>query len=475
MQGLIIEAGVRDVRDLTAMRFPVWSRYVSAQGTVKETLGSVNVPIVCARSARASGRSDRRRRRRRVRRAARAGAGGARQVHGAREEGSGGSRARFKAGELGLDIYDMRERLAAKGLKYRDAGGRLIAMLTAIPCTLMRGGTSKGLYFHATTCRPIAQLRDRVLLAAMGSPDVRQIDGVGGAHPLTSKVAVISRSKRADADVDYLFLQVVVDKAEVSDSQNCGNILAGVGPWAIENGLVPAAGPTTPVRIHMVNTRSIAVAHVPTPGGMVEYEGDARIDGVPGTAAAIPIEFLDVAGSSCGSLLPTGSVVDTIEGIEVTCIDNGMPVVVMRAADLGVSGERDAGAAGSQRGAEGARREASGCRSGPRMNLGDVPNKTVPKMCLVSTPRHGGAISTRTFIPHRVHEAIGVLGAVSVATACVVPGSVAARSRSQPRGATQRLDVEHPTGFFTVDMEVAVGRATASRSSDLRCCAPRAS
>src|ERR1044072_7107955 len=179
-------------------------------------------------------------------------------------------------------------------------------MLTAIPCTLMRGGTSKGLYFHERDLPADRELRDRVLLAAMGSPDVRQIDGVGGAHPLTSKVAVIRASSDPRADVDYLFLQVVVDKAEVSDSQNCGNILAGVGPWAIENGLVPIPGATTPVRIHMVNTRSMAVAHVATPGGQVEYEGDARIDGVPGTAAATPIQVLGAAGSRCGLALPDG-------------------------------------------------------------------------------------------------------------------------------------------------------------------------
>jgi 4-oxalomesaconate tautomerase len=327
-------------------------------------------------------------------------------------------------------------------------------MLTAIPCTLMRGGTSKGLYFHAPDLPSERELRDRVLLAAMGSPDVRQIDGVGGAHPLTSKVAVISRSARHDADVDYLFLQVVVDKAEVSDSQNCGNLLAGVGPWAIENALVNAGGATTAVRIHMVNTGSVAVAYVPTPGGQVEYEGDARIDGVPGTAAAIALEFLDVAGSSCGSLLPTGSLTDTIDGIQVTCIDNGMPVVLMRAEDLGVSGgetpEQLEGIAALK-----ARVEKIRLEVGPRMNLGDVASKTVPKMCLVSVARHGGAIATRTFIPHRVHEAIGVLGAVSVATACVIPGTVAAAVARAPGGARQRLEVEHPTGFFTVDMEVA--------------------
>lgn len=329
-------------------------------------------------------------------------------------------------------------------------------MLTAIPCTLMRGGTSKGLYFHAQDLPSSRQVRDRVLLAAMGSPDLRQIDGVGGAHPLTSKVAVISRATRADADVDYLFLQVVVDKAEVTDSQNCGNILAGVGPWAIEHGLVAAAGETTPVRIHMVNTGSIAVAYVPTPNGKVEYEGDARIDGVPGTAAAIPLEFLDVAGSSCGSLLPTGKVVDRADGIEVTCIDNGMPVVVMKADDLGVAGDETAEQLEANTALK-MRVEKIRLQLGPRMNLGYVAQKSVPKMCLVSIPRHGGTVSTRTFIPHRVHEAIGVLGAVSVATACVIPGSVAsAVARVSGKGGAQRLEVEHPTGFFTVDMEVAV-------------------
>ena len=343
-------------------------------------------------------------------------------------------------------------------------------MLRAIPGTLMRGGTSKGLYFHASDLPQSARARDAALLAAMGSPDPRQIDGVGGAHPLTSKVALIGPSKRTDADVDYLFLQVVVDKAEVSDSQNCGNILAGVGPWAIENGLVPIAGATTPVRIHMVNTNSIAVAHVPTPRGAVEYEGAARIDGVPGSAAAIPIDFLDVAGSSCGKLFPTDSGVDRIEGIEVTCIDNGMPVVVMRAADLGKRGdetpeELEADAALK------ARIERLRLAIAPSMNLGDVIKKTVPKMCLVSPPRHGGTIHTRTFIPHRVHEAIGVLGAVSVATACVTPGSVAARVAAlAPRPGAQRLEIEHPTGFFTVEMDVALegNTVTVKRAALLR-------
>jgi len=330
-------------------------------------------------------------------------------------------------------------------------------VLRAIPATLMRGGTSKGLYFSVGDLPAERRVRDRVLLAAMGSPDIRQIDGVGGAHPLTSKVAVIGPGTRADADVDYLFLQVVVDKAEVSDSQNCGNILAGVGPWAIENGLVSIAGQTTPVRIHMVNTGSIAVANVPTPNGAVEYEGDVRIDGVPGTAAGISIDFLDVAGSSCGALLPTRSVIDSVDGIEVTCIDNGMPVVLLAAEDFGLSGTESPEALEANAALK-ARVEKIRLAIGPRMNLGDVARKTVPKMSLVSRACHGGDLNTRTFIPHRVHEAIGVLGAVSVATACMIPGTVAARVIGRAASAgLRRLEIEHPTGFFTVEMDVTGG------------------
>jgi len=224
------------------------------------------------------------------------------------------------------------------------------------------------------------------------------------------------------------------------------------------------------VRIHMLNTGSIAVAHVPTPHGTVEYEGDARIDGVPGSAAAIPIDFLDVAGSSCGSLFPTGSHLDRIAGLEVTCIDNGMPVVLMRAADLGKRGDESPEALEGDAALK-ARIEEIRLALGPRMNLGEVGKKTVPKMCLVSSARHGGTIHTRTFIPHRVHEAIGVLGAVSVATACVTPGSLAAPVAGlTPRSGSQRLEIEHPTGFFTVEMDVTVQGAevTVNRSALLR-------
>jgi 4-oxalomesaconate tautomerase len=340
-------------------------------------------------------------------------------------------------------------------------------VLAAIPCTIMRGGTSKGLFFAAQDLPADRGLRDRVLLAAMGSPDTRQIDGIGGAHPLTSKVAVLSRSQRADADVDYLFLQVAVDKAQVSDNQNCGNLLAAVGPWAIEHGLVAVAGDHTDVRIHMVNTGSLAIARIDTRGGAVQYEGGARIDGVPGTAAPVTLEFLDVAGSSCGSLLPTGNIVDDHGGIPITCIDNGMPVILVRASDLGVPGAESP----AQLEANAALREkveSLRLRWGPRMNLGDVTAKTVPKISLVSAPRAGGHIATATFIPHRVHEAIGVLGAVSVATAAVLPGSVAQQVAQRPAMAGARVEVEHPSGFFSVDVALEPDGLRVRRASLLR-------
>jgi 4-oxalomesaconate tautomerase len=327
-------------------------------------------------------------------------------------------------------------------------------MLRGIPCTMMRGGSSKGLYFDARDLPRDRATRDAVLLAAMGSPDVRQIDGMGGAHPLTSKVAVIGKSADELADVDYLFLQVSVDAAEVSDSQNCGNILAGVGPWAIENGLVPPSGETTPVRIRMLNTGSLAVAHVPTLDGAVEYEGQARIDGVPGTAAAIAIEFLDAAGSSCGALLPTGAVKDRVDGVEATCVDNGMPVVILRASDFGKTGAESPSELEADAELK-ARVERLRLALGPRMNLGDVAGKTVPKMALVSPLPAGVGVATRMFIPHRVHEAIGVLGALSVATSCLLAGSVAGEiARVPPGGGSRRVEVGHPSGSFTVELEV---------------------
>jgi 4-oxalomesaconate tautomerase len=314
----------------------------------------------------------------------------------------------------------------------------------------MRGGTSKGLYFLADDLPADPAVRDDLLLRVMGSPDPRQIDGVGGAHPLTSKVAVVSRSAVDGIDVDYLFLQVMVDQPIVTDKQNCGNILAGIGPFAVERGLVPATGDETKVRIRMVNTDGIVTATFPTPGGWPRYDGDTAIDGVPGTAAAVVLDFED-SGSGTG-VFPTGNVTDEFGGIPVTCVDNGMPVVVVAASSFGKTGyETIAELEGDEelnKAVQELRLEA-----GKAMGLGDVSATTVPKISLVARPAHGGTISTRTFIPIRVHESIGVLGAVSVATAVVLPGAVGSDLAVVTPG-SPRLSIEHPSGALQVEVEL---------------------
>ncbi|RDL45737.1 4-oxalomesaconate tautomerase [Marinomonas piezotolerans] len=325
-------------------------------------------------------------------------------------------------------------------------------MSKGVECMWMRGGTSKGAYFVADALPSDESDRDAFLLRVMGSPDNRQIDGMGGADPLASKVAVVSSSDREDADVEYLFLQVFVDQAIVTDAQNCGNILAGVGPFAIERGLVDAVEGETDVRIFMRNTGQIAVAKVQVKDGEVVYEGDARIDGVPGYSAPVPITFKDTAGSSCGALLPTGNVVDVVDGIELTLIDNGMPCVVMRASDLGIQGTESREELEANEALR-AKLESIRLQVGPMMNLGDVTEKSVPKMTMVSEPTAGGAISTRTFIPHRCHASIGVLGAVSVATAAVLHGAPANALVSYEDSSRMTLDVEHPTGRMTVVLD----------------------
>jgi len=314
----------------------------------------------------------------------------------------------------------------------------------------VRGGTSKGGYFLRDE---LPADREAFLLRVMGSPDPRQIDGMGGGDPLTSKVALVSLSTRDGVDVDYLFLQVFVDQAIVSDAQNCGNILAGVGPFAIERGLVAPTGDETRVSIFMENTGQIAVATVQTPGGRVRYDGEARIDGVPGGAAPVPLEFRDTAGSSCGALLPTGNAADDVEGVRVTLIDNGMPCVIIRAEDVGATGYEDRDMLDAAAELK-SRIEAVRLKAGPLMNLGDVAQKSVPKIMLVAPPRHGGAVTVRSFIPHRAHASIGVLGAVSVATACLVDGSVTSGLAVTGGGKRQVLSIEHPTGETTCMLEI---------------------
>ena len=323
-------------------------------------------------------------------------------------------------------------------------------MQTAIPYMQIRGGSSKGIYFRAEDLPADPAARDQVILSVIGR-DARQIDGLGGAHPLTSKVAVVSPSLRDDADVDYLFVQVVVGENRVDTTPNCGNILAGVGSFAIETGMVAIQGDTTTVRVHMVNSSNLCELTIQTPQGRVQYQGDAKIDGVPGTSAPVICNYLDVAGSACGSLLPTGKHLDIIDGIPVTCIDNGMPVVVIRASDLGKTGYESCAELSQDAGFR-AQLEALRLQAGPLMNLGDVSKKVVPKMTLIAAPQSGGHVSTRTFIPHTCHDAIGVLGAVSVASACILPDSVAAGVAVIPGGNPKNMSVEHPSGEFSVEL-----------------------
>lgn len=332
--------------------------------------------------------------------------------------------------------------------------------LTAIPCLLMRGGTSKGPFFRAADLPADTATRDRVLLAALGSPDKRQIDGLGGAHPLTSKVGIVAPGSTPGVDLDFLFAQLQPDQDTVDTTPNCGNMLAAVVPFALEVGMVRPQGETSTFRVLTLNTGMACDITVQTPGGRVQYEGDARIDGAPGTAAPITINFLDTAGSVCPGLLPTGRVRDTVtvegEGfapftLDVTCIDNGMPLVIFQASDIGRTGYESVAELNADVALK-AKVEALRLAVAPKMGLGDVRGKPYPKMTLIAPPRAGGALATRSFIPHVCHDAIGVLAAVTVATACVLDGSVCDGVAVVPAGARKQVSVEHPTGEFSVEL-----------------------
>lgn len=352
---------------------------------------------------------------------------------------------------------------------------------------LMRGGTSKGSYFCSRDLPDDPAVRDDLILRIVGSPDPRQIDGIGGAHALTTKVAVVGPAAAPGADVDYLFLQPAVNEPLVSDAQNCGNMLAGVGPFAVERGLVEVAGASATVRIRLVNTGSVATAKFPLRDGMPDYSGSTAIDGVPGTAAGVRLDFTDVAGGSCGALLPTGRLVDSVQGMDCTLVDNGMPTVVMRAVDLAVTGYEDCATLETNAVLR-VRLEEVRKAAGHLMGLGDVTASTVPKMTLVAPPRTtGGDICTRTFIPHRCHEAIGVLGAVSVATAAVLPGTVGhemvpaavghkmhpgtggAPAAAESSGIDRLVTLEHPTGTLeaAVSLTIESGVAPAVHSAGI--------
>ena len=332
---------------------------------------------------------------------------------------------------------------------------------TAIPCLFMRGGTSKGPFFSAADLPADVATRDRVLLAVMGSPDKRQIDGLGGAHPLTSKVGIVSKSQVPGVDLDFLFAQLQPDKDTVDTTPNCGNMLAAVVPFALETGMVTPQGDQTTLRVLTLNTDMQCDITVDTLGGLVQYEGDARIDGAPGSSAPITINFLDTAGSVCSGLLPTGHVRDRVkvEGdgfepfeIDVTCIDNGMPLVMFRASDVGRTGYESVAELNADTELK-TRIEALRLQASLLMGLGDVSKKNYPKMTLIAAPRAGGSLTTRSFIPHVCHDAIGVLAAVTVGTACVLEGSVCDGVAVMGEGASKKVSVEHPTGEFSVALE----------------------
>jgi 4-oxalomesaconate tautomerase len=339
---------------------------------------------------------------------------------------------------------------------------------TAIPCLFMRGGTSRGPFFNAADLPGDIATRDRVLLAVMGSPDKRQIDGLGGAHPLTSKVGIVGRGSKPGVDLDFLFAQLQPEKDTVDTTPNCGNMLAAVVPFALETGMVEPQGATSTFRVLTLNTDMQCDITVHTPGGHVAYEGDARIDGVPGTSAPITINFLDTAGSVCSGLLPTGRVRDVIDGIEVTCIDNGMPLVMFLASAVGRTGYESVAELNADAALK-SRIETLRLACGHAMGLGDVAAKNYPKMTLIAPPRAGGSLATRSFIPHVCHDAIGVLAAVTVATACVLAGSVCDGAAAVPEGRTKRVSVEHPTGEFSVELEVdAANPQNVTRAALLR-------
>jgi 4-oxalomesaconate tautomerase len=333
----------------------------------------------------------------------------------------------------------------------------------SIPCILMRGGTSKGPYFRMQDMPTDTMQRDRFLLAAMGSPDARQIDGIGGADTLTSKVAMVGPSGREGVDVDYLFAQVSVDKPVVDTAPSCGNILAGVGPFAIETGMVKPTGPETSVVIYNVNTDSRIEAIVQTPDGAVSYDGDTAIDGVPGTAAPIRLNFMDIVGSKTGALLPTGQLQEEIDGIAVTLIDVSVPMMILRAGDLGKTGyetpaELDADSAFF------ARLEALRMEAGRRMGLGDVSGKVIPKVAMLAPPRTGGVVAARYFVPHKAHAAFAVTGGLCVATCAIMAGSVSDDLAIRPEGDDRMITIEHPAGIF----EVALATTGSGRDLQVR-------
>ena len=333
-------------------------------------------------------------------------------------------------------------------------------MQTKIPCVIMRGGTSRGPFFLASDLPADPHKRDEVLLAVMGSPHEYQVDGIGGANPLTSKVAIISKSRHPEADVDYLFAQVLINEKHVDTKPNCGNMLVAVGPFAIEAGLVPATHPETVVRIFNVNTESLVESIVQTPGGRVTYAGNAAIDGVPGTAAPVRLNFKSAVGAVTGKLLPTGRPLDKIDGVDVSCVDMEMPMILMPAEQLGKTGHETAAELDADK-ALYVRMETIRRKAGELMGMGDVSKMVVPKIGLLAGPHQGGTIASRYFVPYSCHKAHAVTGTVCVASACAIPGTVAWRIAPLTAAPQGVVTIEHPSGMIAIDLDVELDRQPA--------------
>ncbi len=326
---------------------------------------------------------------------------------------------------------------------------------TGIPFLFMRGGTSRGPYFNrADLPQDLNQLAD-ILIAAVGSGHPLNIDGIGGGNAVTTKVAMLSKSEENWADVDYFFAQVAVEEHLVDFKPTCGNILSGVGPAAIEMGLVQPQGDVTEIKIRAVNTGARVVAQIRTPGGQVDYEGEFAIDGVPGTAAPIELNFMDVAGSNTGAFLPTGNLRDEIDGIEVTCMDVAMPMVIARASDFDLSGTEGREELDDNKDFF-TRMEAIRIQAGERMSMGDVTQSVTPKFGLLAPANQGGTIATRYFMPWTTHPTMAVTGSQCLASCALTPGTVADGLLDRPDGSPVTVTLEHPQGLMEVIVDYSL-------------------
>ncbi len=322
----------------------------------------------------------------------------------------------------------------------------------AVPCVLMRGGTSKGPYFKLSDVPEDRNELEQFLLTVMGSPDERQIDGIGGADWLTSKAAMVGPSERLDADLDYLFGQVIIDKARVDFAPNCGNLTSGVGPFAIEAGMVEAGDPETRLRIFNINTNATIEVVIQTPGGKVVYNGDTAIDGVPGTGAPIELFFKDPGGTKTGQLMPTGSPKDLVEGVEVSCFDAAVPMIIARAADMGLTGYETPDEINGRKDFF-AKLERIRVSASHKMGMGDPTGSVVPKFCIVSAARNGGAINARYMVPHTCHRTFPLVGGQCLAAACITEGTVLQDLAQVSDAHRQTLKIEHPVGCLETLIE----------------------